>query len=240
MTDPRHVLVTGANSGIGLATCRRLAEEGGLVAVADIDLAAAQRAAVDLPGAAAAFPVDVTDDGSVAALYQAVADRHGRIDVCHNNAGILLPDDSDPVATSLATWQRILSVNLTGVFLCLHHQIPHLLRSGGGSIINVASVAGSMRGSAFSPLRIASPNCRAAASRTSNLVSLSKMRIAPMSPLPTPPRRHSMGSSQRGSALLRRPMFMRNQDPPPDEAGGPPPWPPSFPRAQSRSRGPAS
>src|SRR6476620_5460609 len=105
-------VVTGGASGIGLATCRRLAEEGGLVAVADIDLAAAQRAA---------------------------ADRRCRTDVCHNNAGILLPDDTDPVATSPATWQRILSVNLTGVFLCLHHQIPHLLRSGGGSIINTAS-----------------------------------------------------------------------------------------------------
>src|SRR6266700_2380012 len=86
-------VVTGGASGIGLATCRRLAEEGGLVAVADIDLAAAERAA---------------------------ADRHSRIDVCHNNAGILLPDDTDPVATSPTTWQRILSVNLTGVFLCLH------------------------------------------------------------------------------------------------------------------------
>jgi dihydroanticapsin dehydrogenase len=132
-------VVTGGASGIGLATCRRLAEEGGLVAVADIDLTAAERAAAALPGEAAAFPVDVTDDASVAALYRAVADHHGRIDVCHNNAGILMPDDTDPVATSLATWQRILSVNLTGVFLCLHHQIPHLLRAGGGSIINTAS-----------------------------------------------------------------------------------------------------
>ncbi|HVI34858.1 MAG TPA: glucose 1-dehydrogenase [Gaiellales bacterium] len=132
-------VVTGGASGIGLATCRRLAAEGGRVAVADIDLAAAQRAAAGLPGESAAFPVDVTDDASVAALYAAVADRHGRIDVCHNNAGILLPDDTDPVSTSPATWQRILSVNLTGVFLCLHHQIPHLLRFGGGSIINTAS-----------------------------------------------------------------------------------------------------
>src|SRR6476660_3331686 len=122
--EEKVCVVTGGASGIGLATCRRLAEEGGLVAVADIDLAAAQRAAADLPGEAAAFPVDVTDDASVAALYAAVADRRGRIDVCHNNAGILLPDDTDPVATSPATWQRILSVNLTGVFLCLHHQIP--------------------------------------------------------------------------------------------------------------------
>jgi NAD(P)-dependent dehydrogenase (short-subunit alcohol dehydrogenase family) len=132
-------VVTGGASGIGLATCRRLAEEGGRVAVADIDGGAAERAAAELGGGAAAFTVDVADDDSVAALYAAVAGRFGRIDVCHNNAGILLADDTDPVATSLATWRRILDVNLTGVFLCLHHQIPHLLEAGGGSIINTAS-----------------------------------------------------------------------------------------------------
>jgi NAD(P)-dependent dehydrogenase (short-subunit alcohol dehydrogenase family) len=132
-------VVTGGASGIGLATCRRLSEEGGRVAIADIDAAAAERAAAELGGEAAAFTVDVADDGSVAALYAAVADRFGRIDVCHNNAGILLAGDTDPVATSLDTWRRILDVNLTGVFLCLHHQIPHLLEAGGGSIINTAS-----------------------------------------------------------------------------------------------------
>jgi len=132
-------VVTGGASGIGLATCRRLAEEGGRVAIADIDAAAAERAAAELGGEVAAFMVDVADDGSVAALYAAVADRFGRIDVCHNNAGILLAGDTDPVATSLDTWRLILDVNLTGVFLCLHHQIPHLLEAGGGSIINTAS-----------------------------------------------------------------------------------------------------
>ena len=132
-------VVTGGASGIGLATCRRLSEEGGRVAIADIDLASAERAAAELGGDAAAFAVDVCDDGSVQLLYAQVAERFGRIDVCHNNAGILLADDSDPVATGLPTWQRILDVNLTGVFLCLHHQIPYLLEAGGGSIINTAS-----------------------------------------------------------------------------------------------------
>jgi NAD(P)-dependent dehydrogenase (short-subunit alcohol dehydrogenase family) len=132
-------VITGGASGIGLATCRRLAQEGGRVAVADIDAAAAERAAAELGGDAAAFTVDVSADASVAALYGEVIERYGRIDVCHNNAGILLDGDGDPVETTPGTWARILAVNLTGVFLCLHHQIPHMLRSGGGSIINTAS-----------------------------------------------------------------------------------------------------
>jgi NAD(P)-dependent dehydrogenase (short-subunit alcohol dehydrogenase family) len=137
--DGKVCIVTGGASGIGLATCRRLAQEGGRVAVADIDAGAAERAAAELGGDAAAFTVDVAADASVAALYGEVVERYGRIDVCHNNAGILLEGDGDPVETTPTTWARILSVNLTGVYLCLHHQIPHMLRSGGGSIINTAS-----------------------------------------------------------------------------------------------------
>jgi NAD(P)-dependent dehydrogenase (short-subunit alcohol dehydrogenase family) len=132
-------VVTGGASGIGLATARALALEGGLVAVADIDHAAAERAAQELAGDAAAFAVDVTDEASVERLYAGVVERFGRLDVCHNNAGILLAGDTDPMATTLDTWNRLIAVNLTGVFLCLRHQIPHLLASGGGSIVNTAS-----------------------------------------------------------------------------------------------------
>ncbi len=132
-------VVTGGASGIGLATARALAAEGGRVAVADIDEAAAGRAAGELGDNATAFAVDVTDEASVERLYAGVVERFGRLDVCHNNAGILLPGDTDPVATTLDTWNRLLAVNLTGVFLCMRHQIPHLLASGGGSIVNTAS-----------------------------------------------------------------------------------------------------
>ena len=132
-------VVTGGASGIGLATARALAAEGGRVAVADIDEAAAGRAAGGLGGSAAAFAVDVTDEASVDRLYADVIERFGRLDVCHNNAGILLPGDTDPVSTTLDTWNRLIAVNLTGVFLCMRHQIPHLLASGGGSIVNTAS-----------------------------------------------------------------------------------------------------
>ncbi len=132
-------VVTGGASGIGLATARALAAEGGRVAIADIDEAAAGRATAELGGSAAAFAVDVTDEASVERLYAGVVERFGRLDVCHNNAGILLPGDTDPVATTLDTWNRLIAVNLTGVFLCMRHQIPPLLASGGGSIVNTAS-----------------------------------------------------------------------------------------------------
>jgi NAD(P)-dependent dehydrogenase (short-subunit alcohol dehydrogenase family) len=132
-------VVTGGASGIGLATARALAAEGGRVALADIDEAAAGRAAGELGDNATAFAVDVTDEASVERLYAGVVERFGRLDVCHNNAGILLPGDTDPVATTLDTWNRLIAVNLTGVFLCMRHQIPHLLASGGGSIVNTAS-----------------------------------------------------------------------------------------------------
>jgi NAD(P)-dependent dehydrogenase (short-subunit alcohol dehydrogenase family) len=132
------VVVTGAASGIGRAAAERFAAEGARVALADLDEDAAARAAAPLPGTIA-LPVDVSDAGSVERLYGAVAGRLGGIDVCHNNAGILLPGDGDPVETSLETWNRVLAVDLTGVFLCLKFQIPHLLAGGGGAIVNTAS-----------------------------------------------------------------------------------------------------
>jgi NAD(P)-dependent dehydrogenase (short-subunit alcohol dehydrogenase family) len=132
-------VVTGAASGIGLATSRRLAAEGGRVVLADVDAAAAAAGAAGIPGAVA-IPVDVTDPASVEALYAAVRERVGHIDVCHNNAGILLSEDADPPATDLDVWHRIMAVDLTGVFLCLKYQIPHLLDAGGGSIVNMSSM----------------------------------------------------------------------------------------------------
>ena len=132
-------VVTGGASGIGRAAAARLAQEGGRVVIADVDAAAGEEAAAAIPEAVA-IPVDVTDSASVEALYTGVVERFGRIDVCHNNAGILLAEDVDPPATDLDVWHRIIAVDLTGVFLCLKHQIPHMLETGGGSIVNMASM----------------------------------------------------------------------------------------------------
>src|SRR5437867_1667878 len=124
--EDKVCVVTGAAAGIGLAASRRLAQEGGRVVLADIDAAGARAAAAEIPGAEA-FAVDVADPASVEALYAFVRERFGSIDVCHNNAGILLAEDTDPPATELDVWHRIIAVDLTGAFLCMKHQIPHML-----------------------------------------------------------------------------------------------------------------
>ncbi len=135
------VLVTGAGRGIGQAIARRFAEARATVAVNDLDsdVAAASAAAInDNGGRAAAVPADVSDSAQVAAMIDTVTDRHGRIDVLVNNAGVVSPMlhffDADE-----AWWRRIVDVNLTGHFLTSHRVARIMAKQGGGSIINMSS-----------------------------------------------------------------------------------------------------
>ena len=133
----RVAVVTGAGSGIGLASARRLAAEGAQVVAVDIDEASGKAAAAEVGGMFAAADVAVQDD--VQRLYQEVADRYGRIDVAFHNAGISPPEDDSILSTSLDAWRRVQDVNLTSVYLCCKYVIPHMQRQGKGSIINTAS-----------------------------------------------------------------------------------------------------
>jgi NAD(P)-dependent dehydrogenase (short-subunit alcohol dehydrogenase family) len=130
-------VVTGGASGIGKAMCERFAEEGASVAVVDLDEAAGSALASSIDGMF--VRADVTSGAEVEALYQAVAERFGGIDICCNNAGISPPDDDSILETGLEAWDRVQQVNLTSVYLCCKHGLPHLLARGGGSIINTAS-----------------------------------------------------------------------------------------------------
>jgi len=144
-------LVTGAAAGIGLATARALAGCGAKVMLADLPgsdgPAQAQRLLAE--GAQADFvPVDVADPASVQAMVQATRARFGRLDIAINNAGISGADGSG-VRRATAdvlpeTWRRVLSVNLDGVFHCMQAQIPLMLESGGGAIVNISSILGSV------------------------------------------------------------------------------------------------
>jgi NAD(P)-dependent dehydrogenase (short-subunit alcohol dehydrogenase family) len=135
-------VVTGAAGVIGGETVKVLTREGAVVAAVDV------RGEADAP---LFLIADLTDAGQVGATYDAVAERFGRIDVLFNNAGIALPQDGSVLDTDLATWNRVLEVNLTSIFLCCKYGIPHLLRGGGGSVINTSSLVAKV-GSAASQI----------------------------------------------------------------------------------------
>jgi NAD(P)-dependent dehydrogenase (short-subunit alcohol dehydrogenase family) len=135
--DGRVAVITGAASGIGLATARRFTAEGARVVAVDVN-----RAALDgVAGELGADPVacDVTDEDAVRALFNGVAQRHGAVDIAFNNAGISPPDDDSILDTGLDAWERVQRVNLTSVYLCCKYAIPHMLSNRRGSIINTAS-----------------------------------------------------------------------------------------------------
>jgi NAD(P)-dependent dehydrogenase (short-subunit alcohol dehydrogenase family) len=123
-------VITGAASGIGAETSRLFAEEG--ARVVGVDLRAGAEGELLLEA-------DVSDEDQVRQMYERASTEMGRIDVLFNNAGISPDDDVSVLDTSLEAWQRVQNVNLTSVFLCCKHGIPHLLESGGGSVINTAS-----------------------------------------------------------------------------------------------------
>ncbi|HMG45311.1 MAG TPA: 3-oxoacyl-ACP reductase [Acidimicrobiales bacterium] len=133
----RVVVITGGGGGIGLASARRLAAEGARIVVGDVDTDAGKFAADAVGGLF--VPVDVTDEDQVAHLFQVAADTFGRVDVAFNNAGISPPEDDSVLTTGLDVWRRVQDVNLTSVYLCCKHAIPHMQRQGRGSIINTAS-----------------------------------------------------------------------------------------------------
>ena len=135
--EGRVAVITGAGSGIGLASARRLAAEGAVIVAVDIDEAAGKAAAADTGGTFIA--ADVASEDDVARMYEYVAEQHGHIDVAFNNAGISPPEDDSILTTGLDAWRRVQDVNLTSVYLCCKHVIPYMQGQGRGSIINTAS-----------------------------------------------------------------------------------------------------
>jgi NAD(P)-dependent dehydrogenase (short-subunit alcohol dehydrogenase family) len=133
----RVAVVTGGGSGIGLATARRFAAEGAKVVVVDLNAAAGEPAAEEVGGEF--VRCDVSVEESVRDLFDGVAERHGRVDIAFNNAGISPPDDDSILTTGLDTWERVNRINLTSVYLCCRYAITHMRRQGRGSIVNTAS-----------------------------------------------------------------------------------------------------
>ena len=143
----KSVIVTGGGSGIGRATALAFAREGARVCVADWHEKDAQetvRLAQEF-GAENAFAikVDVSVESDVKKMVQATVQKWGRLDIAFNNAGI--SGDQKPLADgSLENWNRVVGVNLTGVWLCMKYQIPEMLKNGSGAIVNNASILGAV------------------------------------------------------------------------------------------------
>ncbi len=135
--EGKVAVITGAASGIGRASARRFAAEGALVCVVDLADEPGKRVADEVGGLY--VHADVTDPADVGRMYEQAASRYGGIDVLFNNAGISPVDDVSVLDTTLEAWQRVQDVNLKSVFLCCQQGIPHLLRRGGGSVVNTAS-----------------------------------------------------------------------------------------------------
>jgi NAD(P)-dependent dehydrogenase (short-subunit alcohol dehydrogenase family) len=145
-------IVTGGASGIGRATALLLAARGAAVVVSDVDDEAGRGVASaieDAGGRGLYQRADVRRDAECAALVDCAVDRYGRLDIAFNNAGIV---DSPPARTAdmdVATWQRVIDINLTGVFNCLRHEL-RAMQQQGGAIVNTSSTSGlrGMRGGA--------------------------------------------------------------------------------------------
>lgn len=141
--EGKVAIVTGSGSGIGAACAVLLAQRGARVLVADISGEAAEKVASDLPSAARACVVDVSRAEDCEAMVRTALDAFGRLDIAVNNAGIGGPQ-APTAEYPLDGWDRVIAVNLTGVFACMRAEIPAMLATGGGSIVNMASILGSV------------------------------------------------------------------------------------------------
>lgn len=136
----RTAVITGGASGLGLASGRRIAEEGGQVILWDMDGEGLEKARIIIPSARIQ-QIDITDPDAIANAAEQAAEAFGAIDILINSAGITgatVPVHEFPIDS----WRKVMQINLDGVFFCCRAIIPYMLKNGYGRIINIASVAG--------------------------------------------------------------------------------------------------
>jgi len=168
--EGKVALITGGSSGIGRATAILFGREGAKVAVADYNTEGGERTVKtikDAGGIASFHAVDVSNPQAVEATIKQVVETYGRLDSAFNNAGIegqmaLTPD------CTIENWNRVIAIDLTSVFLCMKYEIQQMLKNGGGSIVNTASVAG-LQGLATAPAYVAAKHGVAGLTKTAAL-----------------------------------------------------------------------
>jgi meso-butanediol dehydrogenase / (S,S)-butanediol dehydrogenase / diacetyl reductase len=177
LLEGKCAVVTGGGSGIGRATCRRMAEEGARVAVFDVDEESAKAVAGEVGGAA--YGVDVGDPEALRAAVDAAAAELGGLSIIYNNAGTASFNklhEMDP-----SEWERVLRVNLTGVWAGIRAAAPHLLAGEGGSIVSTASISGTRPAAGEGPYA-ASKAAVAALTATAALEYAPTIRVNAVSP----------------------------------------------------------
>lgn len=138
----KAAIITGAASGMGRAAAELFAREGASVVVADVNEgggAETVKSIRDAGGNAIFVKADVTSENEVKALVEIAIETFGHIDILYNNAGVMLPEDQSVVDNTEMLWDKVLDINLKSVFLCSKYTIPHMIKQGKGSIINIAS-----------------------------------------------------------------------------------------------------
>jgi NAD(P)-dependent dehydrogenase (short-subunit alcohol dehydrogenase family) len=154
--DGKVVIVTGAASGIGRAASEFYARDGASVVVSDVDQAGGEETVQHIlaaGGAATYFRADVSNPADCQALVDRAVEKYGRLDCAFNNAGI--GGEANLTADySIEGWQRVIGINLSGVFYCLKYEIQSMLKTGGGAIVNMASILGRV-GFATAPAYVA-------------------------------------------------------------------------------------
>jgi NAD(P)-dependent dehydrogenase (short-subunit alcohol dehydrogenase family) len=138
--EDKVVIITGAAEGIGQATAIAFAEKGARVVVADREVKKGKQTSALIGGEAFFIEINVANNESVKNMVKEVTKRFGRIDILVNNAGIYY--QGDVIETPEEEWDKVIAVNLKGVYLCSHYVLPVMLRGDGGVVINVASEAG--------------------------------------------------------------------------------------------------
>lgn len=141
--DKKVAIVTGGASGIGEGIVRKFVEEGAKVVIADFDIDRAKKLVQELGESTTAFKVDVSDASQAESLVDYTVSTFGKLDIAINNAGI-----GGPIGLaadqSLEEWNRVINVNLNGVFYGMKYQIPAMQKNGSGAIINIASMLGTV------------------------------------------------------------------------------------------------